>query len=228
MRPYLLAACCTCIFSGVQPIFAQIIQLPTFHTFSIATTVSIPDRGSMSLGGVDRASFGRAGAGVPGLGGIPGAGRLFGNRGIGAGVQSAGASATATIMDLQELDQSVQAQATSKDSPEPTNPAVARKAAFLTQHIARTDKSLLAGKPTAAATRVDNLRQPPAAPRDPESEAREAYQLAQRAEAQGQLATARVNYKRAAVLSQGRLRAEALAKLAAISAPVKRSKSSTR
>src|SRR6188508_3046658 len=103
--------------------FGQVVQLPTFHTFSVGTTVSIPDRGSMTLGGVDRASFGRNEFGVPGLNGVPGAGRLFGNRAIGSQVQSSRVNATATIMDLQELDRAVLDQA-AKQAPT-TDPAIA-------------------------------------------------------------------------------------------------------
>src|SRR5687768_9047794 len=94
-----------------SPAHAQVIQLPTFHTFSIATTVSVPDRGSMTLGGVDRARFGRNAFGVPGVAGIPGAGRLFGNQAIGGEVQASRLNAGATVIDLNELDQAVRGQA---------------------------------------------------------------------------------------------------------------------
>jgi hypothetical protein len=203
--------------------FGQVVQLPTFHTFSIGTTVSIPDRGSMTPGGVDRARFGRNEFGVPGLSGIPGAGRLFGNRAIGAQVESSRVNATATIMDLQELDRAVLGQAASQAPA--TDPAVARKAAFLAQHIGRNQKQAALESTPALATHA-NERAPRVA--DAETEAREAYALAQQAEARGQFASARVQYKIAATRTYGPLRAVALARLSALMPTTKNSDSSTR
>src|SRR5687768_8469502 len=114
--------------------FGQVVQLPTLHTFSIGTTVSIPDRGSLRLGGVDRASFGRNEFGVSGLG----------NRAISSQVQSSRVSATATIMDLKELDGAVLDQAAKQAST--SGPAIARKAAFLARHIGRNDKNVMPKK----------------------------------------------------------------------------------
>ena len=136
----------------------QIVQLPTFQVFSIGTTVVIPDRGSMYLGGVNRASFGSSTRGVPGFGKIPGVGRLFTNRGIGSEVSSAGVHASATIMDLEELDKSVLAEAAARRGVgsgyggASTNPAVERKAAFISKHVAKTDRNRLSS-PTPSANR---------------------------------------------------------------------------
>jgi type II secretory pathway component GspD/PulD (secretin) len=136
-------------------VFAQnvTLQLPTFQVFSVATTVVVPDRGSAFLGGVKRASYGSNTVGVPGLSKIPGAGRLFTNRGIGSEVSSSAAHATATIMDLDELDRAVLAEAAarrgvlSSDGRTATNPAVERKAAFIAKNIAKTDRSKFKSPP---------------------------------------------------------------------------------
>lgn len=131
----------------------QIVQLPTFQVFSIGTTVVIPDRGSMYLGGVNRAAFGSSTRGVPGLSKIPGAGRLFTNSGIGSEVSSSGVHASATIMDLGELDKAVLAEAAARrgaSSGAATNPAVERKAAFISKHIAKTQRSQLNSPPQSA------------------------------------------------------------------------------
>jgi hypothetical protein len=194
--------------------YAQVVQLPTFESFSVSTTVLVPDRGSMMLGGVDRAAFGAAAFGVPGVAGVPGAGRLFGNRAIGGQVQSSRVNAAASIIDLQELDRSVRGQPA---APAPqTNPAIARKAAFLAQHIARNEKAPAVSPITVADKHATDKPQAIAKLPDAETEARNAYRLAEQAEAQGQLATARINYKRAASLSRGKFRSDALARLAAI------------
>lgn len=217
MTRWALVAWCGSIFLGAPAVSGQTIQLPTFHYFTVATTVVVPDRGGMLVGGVDRASYGSSTFGVPGLGDVPGAGRLFKNRGIGSEIRTSRLFAGATIMDLDELDRAVLAEAEARRGAEATDPAVARKAAFLSRNIARSDKSLLVAPPAAAA-RGPN-REPAPATRNVDTEAREAFRLAQEAEAQGHLATARVNYKRAALLAQGKLREEAQARLAAVSAP---------
>ena len=220
----------------VPQVHGQVVQLPTFHTFSIGTTVLIPDRGSMSLGGINRSSVGRSEFGVPGIGGVPGVGRLFANRAIGGQVQASRVNAGATIMDLQELDRQVLGQTAGAAAPA-ANPAVARKAAFLAQHVARNNQAMTAqstaaqSSPGAVAGKNTN-QQPavtlPATLPDAESQAREAYELARQAESRGQFASARINYKRAATLSRGQLRTEALARLSAISTPTQGAKSPIR
>lgn len=90
---------------------AQVVQLPTFRSFGIGTTVNVPDGGSAMLGGISRGGSGTVSRGVPGLSGIPGAGRLFGNRATGSSRSVSMASVHVTIIDLEELDQQVLAEA---------------------------------------------------------------------------------------------------------------------
>ena len=59
------------------------VQLPTFQVISVATTVSVPDGGTVLLGGIKRLSEGRNEYGVPLLGKVPYIDRLFRNVGIG-------------------------------------------------------------------------------------------------------------------------------------------------
>lgn len=84
---------------------AQItIQLPTINMFSVNTVVSVPDGGTISLGGVNSHSSGRTSRGVPGLSSIPLVGRGFGNSGIGSDTTSNQATVKATIINLKEME----------------------------------------------------------------------------------------------------------------------------
>lgn len=83
-----------CFFA--TPGYAQTIQLPTFRTFSVQTTVSAPDRGSTLLGSnasTSSSSITR--------GGIPA------NRGIGSSTTLPMARVHVQIIDLQALDDAI-------------------------------------------------------------------------------------------------------------------------
>lgn len=133
---------------------AQVIQLPTFHQFSVGTTVLVPDGGSAYLGGVDYARYGSSRRGP------------F-NRSSSSSVGSAGVSVHATIIDHEELDRAVLAEAARKRGasvdvlgrdivtgemrtgsqddrpayaaagPISREEAIRRKAAYLSQHVGR-------------------------------------------------------------------------------------------
>ncbi|MBI2823352.1 MAG: hypothetical protein HYX69_01530 [Planctomycetia bacterium] len=64
------------------------VQLPTFSIFNVSTTVSVPDGGTVLLGGIKRLSEGRNEFGIPVLSKIPYLNRLFRNVGIGRETQS--------------------------------------------------------------------------------------------------------------------------------------------
>jgi general secretion pathway protein D len=64
------------------------VQLPTFAFTSVTTTVSVPDGGTVLLGGVKRLREGRNERGVPLLSKVPYISRLFKNVGIGRDAQS--------------------------------------------------------------------------------------------------------------------------------------------
>lgn len=72
-----------------QPIpFTQFIQQPALSLISIQTTVSIPDGGTVILGGLKTLSEGRNEFGPPVLSKIPYVNRLFRNQGFGREAQS--------------------------------------------------------------------------------------------------------------------------------------------
>src|SRR5688572_16104328 len=74
------------------------LQLPTYRTFRVSTTVSVPDRGGAYLGGVNTARSSRQRSGSPVTpGGVA----------IGSSRQSAGVHVSAFIQDHQEMDRAL-------------------------------------------------------------------------------------------------------------------------
>lgn len=84
----------------VGPANAQVVQLPSFHTFTVRTSVLVPDSGNAYLGGVNRSSHWMNSRG-------PGWGPLGRNVAPGSSVDASRATITATIIDNSELDRLV-------------------------------------------------------------------------------------------------------------------------
>ncbi|MCY2992662.1 MAG: general secretion pathway protein GspD [Planctomycetota bacterium] len=78
------------------------VQLPTFNFTTVSTTVSVPDGGTVLLGGIKRLSEGRSERGVPLLSKIPYLSRLFKNVGIGRETQSLMMMVTPRIIIQEE------------------------------------------------------------------------------------------------------------------------------
>lgn len=78
------------------------VQLPTFAFTSVSTTVSVPDGGTILLGGIKRLSEGRAERGVPMLSKIPYLSRLFRNVSVGRDAQSLMLMVTPRIIIQEE------------------------------------------------------------------------------------------------------------------------------
>ncbi|MBI1901638.1 MAG: general secretion pathway protein GspD, partial [Planctomycetia bacterium] len=78
------------------------VQLPTFSFISIVTTVSVPDGGTVLLGGIKRLSEGRNEFGVPILNKVPYVQRLFSNVAIGRETQSLMMMVTPRIIIQEE------------------------------------------------------------------------------------------------------------------------------
>lgn len=122
---------------------AQItLQLPTQRIFSVQTVVSVPDGGSIQMGGIRRFSAGRIERGVPGLGNLPVANRLFRNQAIGSNVTGGGTSMHVQILSMQELEEDVMAEARarqlSRQSIDPNgSPEIQKKAGFIHRHVGR-------------------------------------------------------------------------------------------
>ncbi len=78
------------------------VQLPTFSFTTVTTTVSVPDGGTVLLGGIKRLSEGRNEYGVPILDKIPYLDRLFKNVGIGREASSLMMMVTPRIIIQEE------------------------------------------------------------------------------------------------------------------------------
>lgn len=78
------------------------VQQPSFATTSVSTTVSVPDGGTILLGGIKRQSEGRSEQGVPFLSKIPYVSRLFRNTGVGRTSQSLMLMVTPRIIIQEE------------------------------------------------------------------------------------------------------------------------------
>jgi len=81
------------------------VQLPTFEVISVATTVSVPDGGTVLLGGIKRLREGRSEFGVPLLGKVPYIDRLFRNVGIGRETDSLMMMVTPHIIIQEEEEE---------------------------------------------------------------------------------------------------------------------------
>ncbi|HEY3963596.1 MAG TPA: hypothetical protein VGM05_03500, partial [Planctomycetaceae bacterium] len=81
------------------------VQQPVFEIVSVATTVSVPDGGTVLLGGIKRLREGRSMAGVPILNKIPYISRLFKNTGVGRETQSLMLMVTPRIIIQEEEEE---------------------------------------------------------------------------------------------------------------------------
>lgn len=99
-----LTLCWTAAAWGQVP---TTVQLPSYSSFGVSTTVSAPDRGRMSLGGVGRSSSGSTAFG-PALG--------PGSRSFGRQTSAASADVRATIHDFEAMDRQLLGQAKGTDA----------------------------------------------------------------------------------------------------------------
>ena len=81
------------------------VQLPNFSVVSVITTVSVPDGGTVLLGGIKRLSEGRNEFGVPILSKLPYINRLFKNVGIGRETTSLMMMVTPRIIIQEEEEE---------------------------------------------------------------------------------------------------------------------------
>ena len=87
------------------------VQQPVVERVTLSTTVSVPDGGTVLLGGIKRLKEGRTMSGVPILNKIPYVSRLFKNSGVGRETESLMMMVTPRII-IQEEEESLLGQAT--------------------------------------------------------------------------------------------------------------------
>jgi general secretion pathway protein D len=87
------------------------VQQPVVESIIVQTTVSVPDGGTVLLGGVKRLREGRNEAGVPILGQIPYISRLFKNTGVGRETESLMLMVTPRIIIQEEEEELLESSA---------------------------------------------------------------------------------------------------------------------
>ena len=83
------------------------VQLPNFATTSVTTTVSVPDGGTVLMGGIKRLAENRTERGLPILSKLPYVSRLFKNVGIGRDTQTLMMMVTPRIIIQEEEEEKV-------------------------------------------------------------------------------------------------------------------------
>jgi general secretion pathway protein D len=81
------------------------VQQPSFSNTSVSTTVSVPDGGTILLGGIKRMRESRIERGVPVLSKIPYLNRLFKNTAIGRETSTLMMTVTPRIIILEEEEE---------------------------------------------------------------------------------------------------------------------------
>jgi hypothetical protein len=205
------------------------VQLPTFNMTTVRTTVTVPDGGTGLLGGISRASESSVSRGVPMLGKVPGASRMFKNRGIGRDVGLSQMTVTPRIIILEEeelrqtgvsaqtLAQLDSAQSFARSVPNASgiDPAIARQADFIARNIARHSADVPDRAASPAAPSVEEVRRQNELARDQRSsEAEACFVKGQRAEAEGKSSVAKIWYEMAARRAEGELGQEIAERLA--------------
>jgi hypothetical protein len=174
--------------AAAAPAQAQTIQLPSFHSFSVDTTVVVPDSGSAHLGGTKRARAARDrfGPGVP-------------QRTVGVERQASGAAALAKIHDPREREAALRREAQARGvKKEAVAPPVDRRTAAL-------------DPPVSSIAEIKARREEEAAQR--QREARTLVAKGRVAESGGKPTVARIYYRQAARLARGALKRQISADL---------------
>jgi hypothetical protein len=196
--------------------WGQVVQLPTFRVFTLSTTVSVPDQGSVSLGGVDYARSASVSRGVPVGGRLPVVGGPLRSHATGHSIGANRVSVTATIIDHREWDEAIRAMATEQPQGNPREEAIARRAEFLSRHVARhasaIDRTADPGSMSIEAIRLRNQR----IDAERQTEARNYFARGQQALQEDRRGVAAAYFRLAVRRGNDQLRDRALAHIKAI------------
>lgn len=206
---------------------AQVVQLPTFHQFSVSTTVSAPDRGGILAGGVRSSRQGRVSRGMPFASKIPGLSRLGKNVAIGREDDASTISVHASIIDFKELEGALLAKVPGGRSLfETTLWEAETEASRLSSHVEpavrMANRKERAAVPAVAFTRstppsVAELKsRGDLAKRAKSDEALQFFQRAVKAEREGKKAVAKIFYQMAGRRGDPKLQVAVMKKLKAL------------
>ena len=182
-----------------------VVQLPSFSSFGVNTTVSAPDRGSVSLGGVGRSSSGSTAFG-------PALGR--GNRSFGRSLSSSNSSVHATIHDADALDRATLARAKANRASKSTSASSADA-----RRLAAARQSSAGQVPLGSV--ADARRQRAAELESNQAEATANVKRARDAVAAGKSSVAAMFYKLAARQATGELKSQIEKEAAALAKTAK-------
>jgi hypothetical protein len=191
--------------------------------FTTSTTVSVPDRGSVFMGGIKRGSTGRNEFGVPMLGKLPYLGPLFKNSGIGSEYSASNMHVSVFIHDFEAMEEALLGQSATSQSLAAVERAQPRSAlAAYGQTLQPRNPSAgrswhpasLASTPSltpmsAAEARAERL----AEQQTRADEALSFFQRGQQAEAEGKANVAKIYYQMCARRASGSLKEQVLARL---------------
>jgi len=197
----------------------QAVQLPTFSMFTVNTTVSVPDRGTTYLGGIKRLSEGRNEFGVPMLGKLPVANRLFKNTAIGRETSAGNMHVTARIIIPEEEEAKLgilPSTGSLSNINMPRGQAAILARQILPRDPRRGSSWTVERKPQPAMSLAEAQSQRAAQKETRSDEASEFFARGQKAEAEGKANVAKIYYQMAARRATGPLKDRALAKLDAI------------
>ncbi|HUT08874.1 MAG TPA: hypothetical protein VMY42_00115 [Thermoguttaceae bacterium] len=194
---------------------ATAVQLPTFSYFSVGTTVSVPDRGSVYMGGVSRASTGRNEFGTPMLPFRP-----FKNSAIGQERSASQMHVTAYIHDFEAMEEAMLGQPSSYQglaSQQPLPQIAGASHPFLSRDPAygggwqRSTLASSAVEPPMSVAEAQARRISEQAARGEEAD--DFFQRARQAETDGKANVAKIYYQMAARRATGELKEQVLARL---------------
>lgn len=199
---YLLALVNGVFFAGRASAQApSVVQLPSFSFFTVDTTVSVPDRGTASLGGIGRSSSGSTAFG-PGLGPA--------NRGFGSSLSSSNVTMRASIHEFDALDRATLRRAARHSGRSlATNTSGDRKTRQYSTQLSSAERVPLGSV-------ADARRRHAAESAAQEAEARANLEHARRAAADGKASVAKIFYKMALRHATGKIKSEINRELAAL------------
>jgi len=184
------------------------VQLPTYGRFGVGTAVTVPDRGSVYLGGINRARSGSSEFGTPF---VP-----LRNRSFGSDRRARGASVSVYIHDFEAMDEMLLGQPAEEFARRATSSGAGltprNREAWPPEPILARARPADPPAPSVAEIRAQRSREQEAR----NAEAKDFFERGQVAEEAGKTNVARVYYQMAARRASASLKEQVAARLEAI------------